>query len=198
MASRLDNFNRADSALSLGTPSDGGSAWVAAAGTWGILTNQGKNISGGTNDIAYLESSASDVDIQVIGIGGATSACRLIARYADANNYLLFRTKAGGWDAFKNVAGSFTSILDVAGTPVDGDTLKMSLSGSTLRCYVNGVQKGTDVTVSDGQTNTKHGIASAGTYDDFSITDTGGGGGGGTSAPVSSIHTRARARASTY
>ena len=28
MANRADNFNRTDSATSLGTPSDGGSAWA--------------------------------------------------------------------------------------------------------------------------------------------------------------------------
>ncbi|HKQ22879.1 MAG TPA: hypothetical protein VJT81_00370, partial [Burkholderiales bacterium] len=37
---RTDNFNRGDTATAIGTPSDGGSAWLQLAGTWGIASNQ--------------------------------------------------------------------------------------------------------------------------------------------------------------
>jgi hypothetical protein len=181
MSSRADDFNRADNGSALGTPSDAGSSWVAANGTWGIGTNRARNFSEGSSEIAYLEASAADVEVQVtlptfVTDGG--SDARVIARYADANNYLLFRVKNGGWDLYKNVAGSFTQLFDVGGTPADGDVLKLVCSGTTISCYVNGAQKGANQTVSDGSANTKHGISAHNNgvkFDDFSITELGGG-----------------------
>jgi hypothetical protein len=43
--SRLDDFNRANSSTTLGTPSDGGSAWLVDQGTWGISSNQAYSVT---------------------------------------------------------------------------------------------------------------------------------------------------------
>src|SRR4051812_42221595 len=60
---RSDTFTRADSASSLGTPSDGGSAW-ATSDTWGISTNRAYNAGADAQSTAVLESSKSDVLVQ--------------------------------------------------------------------------------------------------------------------------------------
>ncbi len=185
MASRTDTFNRADSASALGTPSDGGSAWVAQSGTWGISSNQGYDVTGGSQETAVLEASASDVDVQVTLVLAGNSE-GLIARSAGDNDYLLFvfQTSSNELYLYKRVGGSFTDLNGgaVSSTITSTDVFKLSVSGSTVNCYQNGVLKIGPITTTAGQTNTKHGLrahsSSGARFDTFSITDTGGGGGG--------------------
>lgn len=158
MSNRSDNFNRADTTNAIGTPSDGGSAWVQSAGTWGISTNTGYE-SGGLSqqNIAVLESSLSDVDVQVT-VSTLGSDNGLVARFLDTAHYLLFIYTAGtGYRMFKDVGG-FTQLGSTAsGTGANGDVYKFSVNGSSLTGYVNGVSKIT-ATDSAGSTNTQHGL----------------------------------------
>ncbi len=175
---RFDDFNRSDSSSSLGTPSDGGSAWTAQAGTWGISTNKAYCPSG--SGIVGLDSGTADVDVQAtLSQSGAANDCGVAGRIGDANNLLFLRRNAGAYDLYKLVAGSFTGLFTGVGTYADGDVVKLSMSGSTIKAYVNGVQIGTTQTVTDLVTNTQHGFrdgsGAQGRYDDFSITDASGG-----------------------
>lgn len=176
---RADTFDRANSSSALGTPSDGGSAWVAQSGTWGITSNLGYSVSGGSQETAVLEANSADVDVQVtLALGGNSEG--LVARAADDNNYLLFIFQASTNQLllYKKVGGSFIEIDGgIVNSAVNvNDVYKLSVSGSTINCYQNGVLKIGPITETAGQTNTKHGIrshaSSGGRFDTFSITDT--------------------------
>jgi hypothetical protein len=210
LTNRTDNFNRADSAVSLGTPSDSGSAWVVPTASFGISSNQGyKANTASTHEVAYLESSVADVDVEVtLTAIGASAAGGVCARFADDSNYLHAQCGTGGTPVylFKRVAGSFTQLGSTyGGTLVANDVMKLTCNGSSLTVYINGVSRIT-ATDSAGSTNTKHGLYaySANTdsplFDTFSITAAGGSGpvtvgasgsactvGVGTQAPVTSI-----------
>lgn len=194
MTDRVDNFNRADSAAALGTPSDGGSAWVATSGGWGISSNQAYQYSSTNHHVAYLEASVADVDVEVtITTRGTDSG--LSARVVDDNNHLLVATSGSGVYLYKKVSGSFT-LLGSYGTAIsDGDTIKLRCSGNDLTVYVNGVSRIT-ATESDHNTATKHGLRNndntAARWDNFSITGLGGGGGSSIAA-ISSNYNRRRA-----
>lgn len=179
---RADNFNRADSATSLGSPSDGGSAWVAQAGTWGISSDTAYNPTADSPAAATLEASASDVDLQVT-VSTASNHGGLVARCSDASNFWLLDLNGASniLRLEKYVAGSFSTSFDFAHTPANGDVIKLSCSGSSLSVYLNGTLVTGPISDSFNSTATKHGLFGFGSssfrLDDFSVTDTGGGGG---------------------
>jgi hypothetical protein len=186
VANRTDNFNRADSSAALGTPSDGGSAWVSqfsGGGVgWGISGNKGYDQydAGGTG-IATLDSSSADTTVQAT-LSAVGNEIGLVARFSDTSNYLFIRARSSdGYTLFKRVAGSATSLGNYAGTPANGDVLALVMSGSSLTVQVNGVSRIT-ATDSFNNTATLHGLWAFNAYttsarwDDFSITDPGGGG----------------------
>lgn len=189
MTNRVDNFNRADNASLMGSPSDGGSAWSAVQGTFGIVANTGYDSGGFTQyNVAALESSVANVEVQVtLSTVGSGTAQGLSARLADISNFLWAAYIPGsGVVIRKVVAGSETQLGSAAHTASNGDVLKFSVDGNTLNLYVNGVLKVGPITESAGATNTKHGLftysENTARFDDFSITEIGGGGGGGNGA----------------
>lgn len=173
MSNRADTFDRADGAI--GTPSDGGSAWVVIAGAWNVISNRAGMSNLTSLACAVLESSVSNVEVQAtIPVLGSTP--RLVARLADANNFLLAYTNAGTtMQIYKRVAGTLTQLGSTySGTVSAGDVLKFRVNGNDLIFYQNGVAR---VTTSDGAgaSNTQHGIGShqdtTCRFDDFSITE---------------------------
>lgn len=179
--SRSDNFNRADTTSGLGTPSDGGSAWVALSGVWGISSNQAYESAGGPHSVAVLDSGTADVTVQMTltAVGGNNAG--VVARASDDNNYLLLAIYGGNTlEIYRRDAGSFVSLLaPVTSAYAAGDVFKLTVNGTSVTAYQNGVSKGT-VTSAFNQTATKHGLRShqsiAHRFDDFSVTDLGGGG----------------------
>lgn len=176
MTNRTDDFNRADSTTSLGTPSDAGSAWATASGTWGISSNAAYNVGAGTEANAYLESSVSAIEVQVT-ISTFGSDCGVNARLADVNNLLLgLMTLGTGIRLFKRVSGTYTQLGSTYnGTLASGDVLKLRTdSANALTLYHNGTARVGPVTDAAGSTNTKHGIRayadSTSRFDTFSIT----------------------------
>jgi hypothetical protein len=180
MANRSDTFNRGDSSTSMGTPSDGGSAWAANNGTWGIDTNRGYTSTSTDHAAATLESSVADVDVEVtIATVSAGIGMGVIGRFADTSNYLHFQYEPTGtkFSLWKVVANTHTQLgSDVVQTLNANDVMRLSMSGSSINCYVNDVLK-ISQTESAGSSNTKHGLRtyqSNGTrFDDFSITGSG-------------------------
>lgn len=193
MANRSDNFNRTDSSSAMGTPSDAGSDWVALTGTWGIASNRGycATDSGDNQNSAVLESSASDVDVEVTCTTGNNDQ-GIILRATDASNYILLRHGTDGSVIFyKREAGTFTSFASTSGvSQSNGDVIKATASGNDFELFVNGVSALTG-TSSFNNTATKHGLrvysSTTPRWEDFSITDTGGGG-GGLSIPIAMRH----------
>jgi hypothetical protein len=191
MANRTDNFTRTDSSTALGTPSDAGSDWVAGRGTWGISSNKGYLVSDGGADnvnVAYLESSLADVEVQVTISGlGANFDVALCGRVEGADDYILLVCRGGGniVELYKKVsAGNFVSLDTDSGTPL-ASVMKLVMNGSTLEGWVDGVIR---VSASDSHnsTATSHGIsqytavhATEIRYDDFSITSLAAAGGTG-------------------
>jgi hypothetical protein len=92
VSNRTDNFDRADTTNNIGTPSDAGSAWTQSQGTWGIASNAGyESSAAGAQNIAQLEASLADVDVQVtLSNVSAGADAGPVARFADTSNYLLW------------------------------------------------------------------------------------------------------------
>jgi hypothetical protein len=197
MANRADTFNRADSSVALGTPSDAGSAWSALSGTWGISSNQARKVTAADGQhIAVLESSAADVEVQCtfpVLENGADAG--LVLRVVDTSNYLLVAVRGAGGtrlELYKRVAGAETLLGAGDGSNVTaGCVVKAVANGSTINVYVAGLLALGPITESAFSSATQHGIrAYLGTsgdaagspgavrHEDFSITDLGGGGGG--------------------
>lgn len=181
MTNRSDDFNRANSTSSLGTPSDGGSAWVVLAGTWGINSNQAYTSASTSQATAYLEASVSDVEVQVTV--NTVAEGTLLVRAVDATNYLILAWAGVGTGIiYKRVAGTFTQIgSSIFSTLSNGDVVKFVANGSALEVFRNGSSVWT-LTDSTHISATKHGMRSQSNttqrLNDFSITDLGGGGGG--------------------
>src|SRR5689334_12682212 len=109
MSNRSDDFNRADNASTLGTPSDAGSAWSALEGTWGISSNQAYNPTADGQGTAALESSIADAQVQAtLATSGGSG---LIGRATDGNNYILFaRADASNVKIYSRVSSSFNEL----------------------------------------------------------------------------------------
>lgn len=171
MTNRSDNFNRADDASSLGTPSDGGSAWSALAGTWGVSSNQGYCPTPGTRGIAVL-TAAADVDVEFTV--GNNNSHELVFRASDVNNLFLLACAGGFFLLFKREAGTFTQLVDYSTGLTGGDSIGVRAVGTTIQVFKNGVQLGSDYTSSFNQTAAGCGIAttsSAARFEDFSAAE---------------------------
>ena len=187
MGNRTDDFNRADSSSSLGTPSDGGTGYTISSGTWGIASNQGRCVSSTAQSIAYTEASAANADVQVT-LTTISTDIGVVCRVVDSNNYILGTATGGsGYRLYKRVAGSFTQLGSTSvNIPANGEVLKLTLNGSSLTLYSNGVSR-VAATDSAHSTATKHGLRAnsdtSSRFDDFSVTDLSAGG-----AAVSLLH----------
>lgn len=183
MSNRSDNFNRADTISALNTPSDGGSDWVITTNGYQIHSNQCQ-VKATIDNIAYLESSISDCDIQyTIAFADSGQNLGISARVLDLSNAIL-----GSWGAasgnstgvsiIRFQAGGYTTLAsDSAGVPATSDVMKLNCNGTSITLYQNGSSR-LNTTSSFDQTETKHGIFSyndnTSLVDDFSITALGG------------------------
>jgi hypothetical protein len=163
-----DSFNRPDGNIG---NADTGQAWQQSGGTVLVSGNQGMS----TIAQAFINTGLSDVTIQMtINNRDVTNgASRIIARFVDTNNYLFWgeSTVPHHYELVRKQGGLFNTITTTAITPANGDVIKLTLNGSTLQGYVNGVLQATG-TETFQQTATQHGFGSASatsTVDDFTI-----------------------------
>jgi len=171
-----DSFNRINSALTLGTTDTGHTWQYLSTGVWGIAANQAYNPTNSvTNkDAAVVQSLVSDCSVQVT-FATHVSSMRVGFRYTDLNNGFIVNDEGSQYVLYRLQSGSYTSIGSTTLiTPTNGDVIKVTLSGSSITVYVNGVSK---ITATDtfNQTATLHGIASndntaVARWDTFSIT----------------------------
>lgn len=179
MPNRVDNFNRADSAVSPGTPSDGLGGYSGASfGTWGISGNAAYCATSTFHGVLFMETSLADVTVQAtLTVAGSDSG--ICGRVVDTSNYIVAAANSTtGIKLFKRVSGTFTQLGSTYVTPLaNNDVLALRMDGSDLTVFVNGVSI---ITATDAafSTATMHGLRAnndtAVRFEDLSITLFGG------------------------
>ena len=148
-----DTFQRADSAVSLGTAVAGG-AWTAHKGTWGISSNQAY-LAAGTNGhidhVATLNSDfLSDGFVEAdVKLSSARASAGLVFRALNNTSMFLVRLTKTATPAVDTLelsrytGGTWTALATVAGGFVLGQTYKVRIEfyGGQIYVYLNGVLK---------------------------------------------------------
>ena len=169
MTTFTDDFNRAN-----GAP---GANWVDATGLWTIASNQlSSGTVGGTIVIRAATAMATNDNSAQVTIAATAAVshgiwCRGNTGFTQG---YLWRNDGSSWALFSVVGGSFTSIGSFAGAAVAGDIAKVQAVGSTIKGYVNGVQR-VSVTDTGVTTGTSVGLRAESTsslrFDDFTAAD---------------------------
>ncbi|WP_030319615.1 hypothetical protein [Streptomyces flavochromogenes] len=137
MASFTDDFNRPDS-------TDLGAGWVQVSGFWSIASNQlSPGSDGGTIILrAAGPMDSSDHSAQVT-IAATTAASHGVWCRGNSNisSGYLWRNDGSEWTLFSVVSGTFTSIGSYAAAAAPGDVAKVQAVGSTIKGFVNGVER---------------------------------------------------------
>jgi hypothetical protein len=164
-----DDFNRAD-----GSP---GANWVQVSGTWSIISNQlSSGSAGGTIILRAATAMATNDNSAQVTIAATAAVSQGV--WCRGNTTLtqgyLWRNDGSSWNLFYVVGGSFVSIGTFAGAAVAGDVAKVQAVGSTIKGFVNGVQR-VSVTDTNVATGTSVGIraesVSSLRFDNFTGTD---------------------------
>jgi hypothetical protein len=170
MASFSDDFNRADS-------SSLGANWVEVSGDWSIVSNQlSPGAAGGTIILRAAGAMASDDHSAQIAIAATTAASHGVWCRGNSNisSGYLWRNDGSSWDLFSVVGGSFTLLGTYAAAAAPGDVAKIQAVGSTIKAYVNGVER-VSLTNAHVTTGTSVGLrsesAGAIRFDDFTAAD---------------------------
>jgi hypothetical protein len=183
VANRADNFNRSNSAVSIGSPSDGGSAYAGSLGTAGIDSNQAYFPNAGTTGLGavrVLDAGNADAEVEFT-IVVRDNYFLVVLRWEDDNNYDTLFCDQNGAQFYKLVGGSASTFSSSAAQAwVNGDVVKVTVNSSNqYEAFRNGVSFLGPVTHNTGNTGTYHGF---GVYanamiriEDFSITAAGGG-----------------------
>lgn len=137
------------------------SGWTNVNGSWSVVSDGSKvfkQTSTTGEALTYAGSSSwTDYSVQA-GIklyDTPTSwASGIVGRYKDGNNYYLFRLTSGKLQLYKKSGGTFTLLKETSYTSSTNTwyTLKLSFTGSTIKGYVNGVEKisTTDSSITSG------------------------------------------------
>lgn len=178
----LDSFNRANSTTSLGS-ADTGQTWinsVVLGNPIGINNNAAYSASA-VDCAAVVDCVSSDGSLSIV-VGTFADNMGITFRYSDNSNYVyavvsnsVSKFYITGRLSGTVFGGSTASGYYISGVTLSArDTLKITMSGTSITAYVNGVSKGT-LTITQNATNKKHGIKINGTtarIDSFSYTET--------------------------
>jgi hypothetical protein len=164
-----DDFNRAD-----GSP---GANWTQVSGTWTIVSNQlSSGNAGGTIILRATGAMATNDHSAQITIAATAAVSHGVWCRGNSNisQGYLWRNDGTSWNLFSVVGGSFTSIGSYAAAAVAGDIAKIQAVGSTIKGFVNGVQR-VSVTDTAVATGTSVGLRAESTnllrFDDFTAAD---------------------------
>jgi lysophospholipase L1-like esterase len=144
-----DNFDRADSATTLGSAQTG-QVWTASRGTWGITGNAAYSATAVDDDLASIETTWTNHRVTVnipVPSGVSAASPGITARFADTNNhYMAVMGFLSGGTAptvklYKKVAGGYTQLGTTVTLPNQTGTAKFALSafGTTITVFVNDV-----------------------------------------------------------
>ena len=170
MATFTDDFNRANS-------TDLGANWVEVSGDWSIVSNQlSPGAAGGTIILRAAGAMAGNDHYAQATIAATTTASQGVWCRGNSNisQGYLWRNNGTSWDLFSVVGGSFTVIGTYTAAAAPGDVAKVQAVGSTIKGYVNGVERVSVVNTAVA-TGTSVGIrsdsAGALRFDDFAAAD---------------------------
>ena len=170
MTSFTDDFNRADN-------TDLGAGWVEVSGDWSIASNQlSPGAAGGTIILRAAGAMSTNDNSAQVTIAATAAASQGVWCRGNSNitDGYLWRNNGSSWDLFSVVGGSFTAIGTFAAAAAPGDVAKVQAVGSTIKAFVNGVER-VSVTDTGVATGTSVGIrsesAGALRYDNFTGAD---------------------------
>lgn len=170
MTTFADDFNRADS-------SNLGAGWVEVSGDWSIISSQlSPGNAGGTILLRATTDAATDDNFAQATIAATAAASQGFVCRGNANftNGYLWRNNGTSWDLFSIVGGSFTSLATYAAAAAPGDVARVQAVGSTIKAFVNGVERASVINT-DVATGKSSGIRAESTnalrFDDFSSGD---------------------------
>ena len=143
-----DSFDRADSAITLGS-ADTGQAWTKLAGTWGISSNKAYLVSNTGQAVAVIDSGYANLNYTVDITTSPTASrvdCGLVFRATDNSNFLLLAIEksatANTIKLWKNDAASFGVLAQDLAAGLAENTLyttNVVLSGNNISIYLNSV-----------------------------------------------------------
>ena len=170
MTTFTDDFNRADS-------TNLGANWVEVSGDWSIISNQlSSGSAGGTIILRAATAMATNDNSAQVKISATAAVSHGVWCRGNTNitSGYLWRNDGTSWNLFSVVGGSFTSIGSFAGAAAAGDVAKVQAVGSTIKGYVNGVERVSVVNTAVA-TGTSVGLraesVSSLRFDDFTATD---------------------------
>ncbi|MFE6126792.1 hypothetical protein ACFQ6Q_00745 [Streptomyces sp. NPDC056437] len=170
MTTFTDDFNRADSSIL-------GANWVEVSGDWSIVSSRlSSGSAGGTIILRAAGAMATNDHYAQVTIATTAAASHGVWCRGNANisQGYLWRNDGTSWNLFSVVGGSFTSIGSFAGAAVNGDVAKVQAVGSTIKGFVNGVQR-VSVTDTNVTTGTSVGLRAESVstlrFDDFAAAD---------------------------
>jgi hypothetical protein len=133
-----DDFDRADSASSPGSPVEGG-PYTVVAGTWGI-SGGALYTSASTAEAMITFPGLVDADF-TLTVGAYGTNGGLMFRYIDASNTWLLNWSATQISLWRRVGGTWTQKGNTwAKATVAGDILRLLTVGRTILIYRNGVE----------------------------------------------------------
>lgn len=170
MASFSDGFDRGDT-------SDLGAGWVEVSGDWSIVSQQlSPGAAGGTIILRAAGAMDTDDNYAQVTIAATVAASQGVWCRGNSNisSGYLWRNDGSEWTLFSVVGGSFTAIGSYTAAAAPGDVAKVQAVGSTIKCYVNGIER-VSITNSHVTTGTSVGIrsesAGALRFDSFDAAD---------------------------
>lgn len=187
-----DDFNRADSATTLGSTDNyaGGTTatWAisgASSGNWGISSNQAYTPTAFSEARALVTSNADNIRVSTDVVVNGAASTGLVLRYQDGSNYFRLYAIYGQLYLERKTAGSWTTITApvISGGLSFPCTISAEITGTTIKGFYNGVQQ-FSVTDSSFQTANTHGMlnhsSTAARLDNFKIEDLSAGSSGTT------------------
>jgi hypothetical protein len=170
MASYSDNFNRPDS-TNIGN-------WTEIDDNWSIISNQLAPGVATLGLVVYQSPLDTSDHYAEIAMPAATATSMGVFARSDVtgNTFYLWRNNGSTWNLFSNVGGSFVSIGSYAAAATDGDVARIECIGSTIKGYVNGVERVsvTNTTITTGlYAGLRSEASSTARYDNFLAADSG-------------------------
>lgn len=163
-AETTDGAGNAEANGAVGNTYDGVGTPSVAAGVRGFSA-----LSGGGLGVSVLACSSSDVNIEA-SVTRTSGSAGIIARRADASNYIQCLHNGTNVVVSQVVEGSSTTLSTTAVTYSAGATMRFCVDGTAYRAFYNNTAAGTGTV--PASTNTNHGIITnnlSGSFDNLVI-----------------------------